>query len=81
MQIPGTRGLINTPVTAFVDDLNLYCRKTEDLSKFKSILKIYEEGSNALNSWEKTIALRLGPYRKSFTPLRGGTQKCSKLKI
>ena len=81
IQIPGTRGLINIPITAFADDLNLYCRKAEDLSKFKYILSIYENGSNALNSWEKTMALKLGPYRQSFTPLQGGTPKCSELKI
>ena len=35
------------------------------MPRFRELLKIYEQGSGAKNSWEKTFALRLGALRLS----------------
>ena len=60
---PSTRALIS----AFADDLCLYLQDEQQLPRFRELLKIYEQGSGAKNSWEKTFALRLGALRLSNT--------------
>ena len=60
VEIPGTGGddqLRHTlKVLGFADDLIIFLRNTGQLNEFKRLLKIYEDGSGALNSWPKTLA-------------------------
>ena len=47
--------------SAFADDLVAYLRNAAQLPRFKHILRIYELGSGAQNSWgAKTQGLRIG---------------------
>ena len=50
-------------VCAFADDLMISLRDADQLDRFKELLFIYEDGSGAVNSWEKTCALRVGSLR------------------
>ena len=47
--------------SAFADDLVAYLRNAAQLPRFKHILRVYERGSGAKNSWgAKTQGLRIG---------------------
>ena len=37
------------------------------LDRIRALLDVYEEGSGAKNSWEKTNGLRVGPLRGDAT--------------
>ena len=54
------RGETHASVSAFADDLCLFLRDADQLPRFRQLLEVYEEGAGALNSWEKTEALRIG---------------------
>ena len=67
IEIPGELGDTTQPtmatVCAFADDLMISLRDADQLDRFKELLFIYEDGSGAVNSWEKTCALRVGSLR------------------
>ena len=75
VKIPGTGGddqLRHTlKVLGFADDLIIFLRNTGQLNEFKRLLNIYEDGSGALNSWSKTLGMRVGSLRDT-TCRRGG---------
>ena len=54
------QGETHASVSAFADDLCLFLRDADQLPRFRQLLEVYEEGAGALNSWEKTEALRIG---------------------
>ena len=53
-------GETHASVSAFADDLCIFLRDADQLPRFRQLLEVYEEGAGALNSWEKTEALRIG---------------------
>ena len=69
IEVPDERGNVtSTPqlyFSAFADDVCLFLRDEDQLPRFKHLLGIYEIGAGALNSWEKTIGMRIGTLRTS----------------
>ena len=67
MEAPGQRGEATGTTTAllsvFADDMGICLRDENQLPKFRELLGVYEEGSDARNSWDKTFALRTGKLR------------------
>ena len=69
VHIPGEGGDEEQPAIikalGFADDLVIFLRNADQLDEFKRLLAIYEDGSGALNSWEKTFGMRVGSLRGS----------------
>ena len=40
-------------------------KNTHQLTRFRKLLRVYERGSGALNSWDKTFAVRIGSLAES----------------
>ena len=53
--------------SAFADDLCIFLRDTEQLTRFRTLLDTYCEGAGAMNSWEKTIGLQIGSSEDAVT--------------
>ena len=51
---------ITSLVSGFADDLGITLKNTDQLTLFKPLLTIYENGSGAKNSWDKSLGIRLG---------------------
>jgi len=69
VEIPGPGGDSNNPselvAAAFADDAMVALETEDELPHFKNLLNIYEDGADALNSWPKTFAMRVGSLRES----------------
>ena len=67
INIPGLLGNATNPTpivaSAFADDLCILLRNADQLGVFRDLLRIYEKGAGALNSWEKTNGMRVGSLR------------------
>ena len=69
ISVPGSGGDLAHPtalrVLGFADDLVVFLRDGDELPAFQSLLRVYERGAGAVNSWEKTHAMRVGALRGS----------------
>ena len=78
INVPGPGGDAGCPqavrVLAFADDLVVFLRNADELPAFRELLRIYETGAGAKNSWAKTHGLRVGSLRGS-THLPQGWQE------
>jgi len=67
--IPGKGGDEEHPqeikAAAFADDVIIALHDEDQLDNFRTLLKVYEDGASALNSWGKTFAMRVGSLRNS----------------
>ena len=52
---------------AFADDLVCFLRDEDELPAFRQLLRVYERGAGAQNSWPKTHGMRIGSLRGSHT--------------
>ena len=60
--------------SAFADDVCIFLESVRQLTRFKELLHIYCIGAGALNSWEKTVGLRVGDERESDDLPTGWTE-------
>ena len=67
--VPGIGGdELNTQqlrVLAFADDIVCFLRDEDELPAFRQLLRVYERGAGAQNSWPKTHGMRVGALRDS----------------
>ena len=61
----GGHGTQQLRILGFADDIVCFLRDADELPAFKRLLNVYERGSGAQNSWEKTHAIRVGSLRDS----------------
>ena len=62
INIPNKNGEAGNDIvtsTTFADDICMLLEGVDQLDRFKTLLSIYEVGSGAKNSWEKTEGIRL----------------------
>ena len=74
--IPGRTSLAPSTVltSAFADDVCIFLESARQLTRFKALLEVYCDGAGALNSWEKTVGLRVGGEQESDNLPEGWTE-------
>uniref|UniRef100_A0A3B3WLD2 Reverse transcriptase domain-containing protein n=1 Tax=Poecilia mexicana TaxID=48701 RepID=A0A3B3WLD2_9TELE len=68
-------GLPNNPsliVSAYADDINILLRTRMTLFGLQHCLELYEKASSAKVNWEKSSALKVGPWKNNNLPVLPG---------